>query len=42
MLKRNPVGRPRQEKAPKVKLLISCFPEHVETIKEFVKKLNDV
>jgi hypothetical protein len=40
MLKTNPVGRPMKKKAPKVKVLISCFPEHVENIKEFVKKLN--
>jgi hypothetical protein len=41
MLKRNPVGRPRLEKAPKTKVLISCFPEHVEKIKEFVNQLNN-
>jgi hypothetical protein len=40
-MKRNPMGRPRKEKVPKVKVLISCLPEHVETIKEFVKKMNN-
>jgi hypothetical protein len=40
IIKRNPVGRPREEKAPKIKVLISCFPEHKLIIKEFVNQLN--
>jgi transposase len=40
MNKRNPIGRPREKKAPKIKVLISCFPEHKLTIKEFVNQLN--
>jgi len=39
-MKPNPVGRPRAEKAPKIKVLISCFQEHKIIIKEFVNQLN--
>lgn len=38
---KKPNGRPRQELAPKIKVLISCFKEDKEIIKDFVKKIND-
>lgn len=41
MLKRKPIGRPRKEKAPKVKVLISCYEENVQRVKDYANKLNN-
>lgn len=41
MLKRNPMGRPMKKLAPKVKVLISCYEEDVQRVKDYANKLNN-